>query len=160
MWKLSFHTRKSGEIMIFFAVTSFNQKPQDVWKKTSNLRHLKDVWFTTSWGRLIYDVLKTSNLRLLEDVCKMKPWRRPIYVVMRTSNLQRLVYDILRKSDLQHLIGLQFTSSWRRLIYDVFKTSVKRSPCSNVVATSVQRQKKWFFFILYCLKYSDNSCLG
>ena len=42
----------------------------DVWKKTSDLRllktsdlrHLEDVKFTTSSRRLIYDVLKTSDL--------------------------------------------------------------------------------------------------
>ena len=39
----------------------------------SNLLLPEDVWFTTFWGRLIYDVLKTSDLRRLE-----------------TSNLRRL----------------------------------------------------------------------
>ena len=100
--------------------TSYDQTRhrQDVWKKTSNLWRLEDVWFTTSWRRPIYVVLKTSNLRRLEDV-----W---------------------------------FMTSWRRLIYDVLKTSAKQRLCSNVVATSVQRRKKWFFLILYCLKYSEN----
>ena len=36
--------------------------------KTSDIRHLKDVWFKTSWRRPIYVVLKTSNLWRLEDV--------------------------------------------------------------------------------------------
>ena len=39
--------------------------------------------------------------------------------------------------------------------------SVKRSLCSKVVATSMKRRKKWFFLILYGLKYSQNFiCLG
>ena len=53
--------------------TSYDQTRHrhDVWKMTSDLRRLEDVWFTSSWRRPIYDVLKTSNLRRLEDVCKI-----------------------------------------------------------------------------------------
>ena len=107
--------------------TSYKQtrRCQDVWKKSSNLRRLKDVLFTLPWRRLIYNVLRTSDLRLLKDV--------------------------------------RFTSSGRRPIYDVFKTSVKRRLGSKVLVTSIQRQKKWFFLISYCLEYSENSncsCLG
>ena len=40
----------------------------DVWKKTSDLRRLEDIQFTTSSGRLVYDALKTSDLRRLEDI--------------------------------------------------------------------------------------------
>ena len=118
--------------------------------KTSDLQRLEDVWITTSWGRLVYDVLKTYNLRLLEDVQFMMSWRRLIYDVLRTSNLRRLE-------------EVRFTSTWKRPIYNVFKTSVKRRLCSNVLVTSIQRQKKWFFLVLYCRKYSENfkcSCLG
>ena len=120
--------------------------------KTSYLRRLKDVQFTTSWRRLLYVVLKTSNLRRLEDVNLRRhadvwfktSWRRLFYVVLKTSYLHRLE-DVL------------FASSWRRPIYDVFKTPAKRRLCRNVVVTSIQRQKKCFFFlILYCLKYLEN----
>ena len=61
-----------------------------------------------------------------------------------------------KTSDLRRLENVWFTSSWRLPIYDVFKTFVKRRLCSNVVVTSIERQQKWFFLILYCLKYSEN----
>ena len=118
------------------------RRRQDVWKKTSDLRRLQDVQFTTSWRCLTYDVLRTSDLQHLEDI-------------RFTSSSRRLTYDVLRMSDLRRL--------WRCPIYDIFKTSVKGCLCSNVVLISIQRQKKCFFLILYCLKYSENfkcSCLG
>ena len=113
-----------------------------VWQKTSDLQRLQHVWFTTSWRRLIYVALKTSNLRRLENV-------------RFTTSSGRLIYVVLKTSDLQRLKDVWFASSWRRLIYEVLKTSLKRRLCSNVVATPIQRQRKWFFLILYCLKYSE-----
>ena len=106
--------------------------------------------FTTSWRRLIYNVLSTSDLRRLEDVQFTTSWRR-------------LICDVLMTSDLQRLADVRFTSSWRRPIYDVLKTSVNRRLCSNVVVTSIQRHKKYFFLVLYSLKHSKKfkcSCLG
>ena len=90
--------------------------------KTSDLRHLEDVRFTTPWRRLIYVVLKTSDLRHLEDVW-FTFWRRPIYDVLKTSD-SRLLEDV------------RFTMSWRCLINDVLKTSVKQrlllQRCSDI----------------------------
>ena len=103
-----------------------------------------------SWRRLIYDVLKTSDLRRLEDFQITTSWRRLIFFVLRTS-------------DFWCLEDVRFASYWRRSIYDVCKTSIKRRLCSNVAVRSIQRQKEWFFLILYCLKYSEKfkySCLG
>ena len=125
---------------------------------TTSWRHLEDVWYTTSWRCLIYSVLKksnlshlkTSNLRRLEDVWFKTFWGR-------------LIYNVLKTSYLCCLEDVQFTTSWGRLIYNVFKTSVKQRLCSHVVLTSIQQQRKQFFLILYCLKYSENfkcSCLG
>ena len=105
----------------------------DVWKKTSDLRRFEDVWFTTSWRLLIYDVFRTSGLQRPEDVWFKSSWRRPIW-------------DVLKEYDLQRLQDVWFMTSWRRLVYDVLKTSVKRRLCSNVVVTSIQRRKKLFFF--------------
>ena len=113
-----------------------------VWKKTSGLRCLEDVEFMTSWRRLVHDVFRTSGLWRLEDVWFTSAWRRLIWNVSKTSDLR--------------LQDVRFRMSWRRLIYDILKTSVKRRLYSNVIATSIQRQKKWFFLILYCLKYSEN----
>ena len=144
--------------------------------RTSGLQCSEDVWFTSSWRRPIWDVLKMSDLQRLQDVWFTTSWRRLIYVVLKTSNLRRLenvwfttssgrlIYDVLKTSNLprhEHvhsrcLEDVWFMTSWRCLIYDVLKTSVKRRLCSNFVATSLQRRKKWFFFILYCLKYSEN----
>ena len=122
----------------------------DVWKKTLDLRCLEDVWLTLSWRRPIYEVVKTSDLRRLQDNL------RPLENVWFTTSSGRLIYDVLKTSDLRCLEDVQFTTSWRRLISDVLKTSVKRHLCSNVVATSIQRRKKWLFLILHCLKYSEN----
>ena len=118
--------------------TSYDQtrRRHDVLQKTSDLRRLEDVRFTSSWRRPIYDVLKTSDLRRFEDVRFTTSWRRLIYVFLKTS-------------DLRCLEDVWLTTSWRRLIYDVLKTSVKRRFCSNVVATSIQRRKKWFFLIIF-----------
>ena len=131
-------------------------------------RRLEDVQITTSSGRLIYDVFWVSDLRRLLDIWFTTSWRRLIYIIWKTSNLQhleniwfttssgRLIYDVLKTSDLRCLGEVLLMTSWRRLIYDVLKTYVKQRLCSNVVAKSAQRQKKWFFFMLYCLKYSEN----
>ena len=113
--------------------TSYDQtrRPQDVWQKTSYLRLLEHVGFTSSWRRRIYDVLR------------------------------RLICNILKTSILWRLEDVWFRTSWRRRICDVLRTSVERRLCSNVVAMSTQRRNKWFFLILYCLKYSKNCfCLG
>ena len=125
-------------------------RPQDVWQETSYLRRLEDVGFTSSWRHRIYDVLKTSDLRRLEDICFTTSWRRRIYVFLKASDL-RCFEDVC------------FTTFWRRLIYVILRTSVERRFGSNIVATSTQRRNKWFFLILYCLKYSESFkcfCLG
>ena len=87
-------------------------------------RHEDTLLIMTSWRRLIYDVLKTSDLRRLQDVRFSTFWRR-------------LIYDVLKTSDL-------------RLLDDLYKTT------SVEEVMSAQRQKKLFFLILYCLKYSEN----
>ena len=119
----------------------------DVFKTSSGFvtswRRLVCDVLKTSWRRWIYVFLETSDLRRLEDVWFMTSWRRRIYVFLKTSDL-RCLEDVC------------FTASWRRLIYDVLKTSVERHLCSNIVATSTLRQNKWFFLILYCLKYSES----
>ena len=109
--------------------------------KTSDVRRLKDVRFTTTWRRLICDVLKTFCLRRLEDVWFTTSWRC-------------LNYDVWNTSDLCPFEDVWFAMSWGRLFCNVLKTSVKRRLCCNVVATSTTRRKKWFFLILYCLKNS------
>ena len=132
------------------ADTTSLRRLQNILKRSRHLTTKPDVWFRTPWGRLIYDILKTSNLQRLEDVCKTTSWGC-------------LIYDILRMSHLRRLEDVQFMSSWRCPIYNIFKASVKQRLCSNVVLTSIQRQKKCFFLIMYCLKYSENfkcSCLG
>ena len=125
--------------------TSYDQtrRPQDVWQKTSYLRRLEDVGFTSSWRCQIYDVLKTSDLQCLEDVYFMTSWRRRIYVFLKTSDLRcledvwfttswrRLIYDVLKTLDLCLLENVNlwclehvwFTTSWRRRIYVFLKTS-------------------------------------
>ena len=123
---------------------------QDVLKRSRRLTTKPDVVKTSGKEFLIYDVLKTSYLRCLEDVQFTTSWRHPIY-------------DVLRTSDIRPLQKVWFMLSWGPPIYDVFKTSVKWRLCSNGLVTSIQRQKKRFFLILYYLKYSENfrcSCLG
>lgn len=91
------------------------------------------------------------------------------------------LHNIWKKtSDLQRLDGIRFTSSWRSVIYFVLKTlicdvlntsdsshhedvCIKQHLFSKVVPKSTQRRKKWFFLVLYCLKYSEKCkcfCLG
>ena len=65
-------------------------KQDVVWKKTSDLRRLENVWFTPSWRCPIYDLLKTSDLRRLENAQFATSWKR-------------LIYDVLKMSDLFHL---------------------------------------------------------
>ena len=84
--------------------TSYDQtrRRHHVWKKTSDLRRLEDVWFMTSWRRPIYVVLKTSNLWSLENVWFTTSW-------------ERLIYDVLKTSDLCRLEDVQFKTPSRRL---------------------------------------------
>ena len=119
--------------------------------KTSDIHCLEDVQFMTSWLRLIYDVLKTSDLHHFEtsNLGRLKK-------VWFITSPGRLVYDVLKTCNLRWLEGVWFMTSWRPLIYNVLKKSVKRRPCNNIVATSIKRQRKLFFLILCCLKYSDN----
>ena len=59
---------------------SFDQtkRRHNIWKwrriynvlKTSDLRRLEDVQFTTSWKSLIYNVVRMSDIWRLEDFCK------------------------------------------------------------------------------------------
>ena len=116
---------------------------QDVLKRSRRLTTKQDVVTMSGKRRRIYDVLKMSDLRRLEDV-------------QFVTSGKRLIYDVFRTSDLRRLENVWFMTSWRRLIHDVLKTSVKRCLCSSVVATSIQRRKKRFFLILYCLEYSEN----
>ena len=133
--------------------TSYNQtrRYRGVWQKAPDLRRLKNVRVMSSRRRSIHDVLKTTNLRCIKDV-------------RFTSSSRRLTYTDLKTSDLRCPKDVWFTTSWRRLIYNVLKTSVKRRLYSSVVvSTLIQCRKKWFFLILYCLKYSENFkcfCLG
>ena len=57
--------------------------------KTSDLPHLENVWFTASWGSLIYVILKTSELQRLRYVWFTASWRRPIYGALKMSYLRR-----------------------------------------------------------------------
>ena len=92
--------------------TTYDQtrRHHDVWKMTSDLRRLEDVWFTTSLGRLVFNVLKTSDLRRLKDVQFATSWKR-------------LIYSVFRASDLRRFEDVRFTLSWRRPVYDILKTS-------------------------------------
>ena len=138
-WNVSENTdvfeTSSGRLKKVTTSCHQTRRLHNVWKKTSDLRCLEDIWFTMSWGRLTYDVLKMSDLCRLENV-------------QFTTSWGRLIYDVLKTSDLRCLEDVQFTTSSRRPIYDVLKMSVIRSLCSNVVATSMQRRKKLFFLIL------------
>ena len=123
----SFHTQRTQTSV---------RRLQDVLKRSRRLTTKPDV-VTTSYRRLLnYDILKMSDLCRLENVRFTTFWRCPIYVVLKTAHLRRLV-------------DVWLMTSWRHLIYDVLKTSVKWRLCSNVVATSIQRRKKWFFLIIF-----------
>ena len=135
--------------------TSYDQtrRLQDVWQKTSDLRRIEDVLFTSSWRRPISNILKTSYLRRLEDVGFTLSWRR-------------LIYNVLKTSDFWRLGDVWFTKFWRRLIYDVLKTSDLRLLDDLCKTTSVEEAMsaqcqnvfiiKIYFLILYFLKYWEN----
>ena len=55
---------------------------QDVLKRSQRLMTKQDVVRTSGKRRRIYDVLKTSDLRRLEDVQFTTSWRRLIYDVL------------------------------------------------------------------------------
>ena len=120
--------------------TDVFKRHQDVLKRSRHLTTKPDVVKTSTKRRQIYDVLKTSYLHRLEDVQFTTSWRR-------------LIYDVLRTSDLRCLEDVRFATPWRHPIYNVFKTSVKGPLYHNFVVMPIQRQKKLFFLILYCLKY-------
>ena len=54
----------------------------------------------------------------------------------------------MKKSDLSCIEDVRFTLPWIRLIYDVFNTPD--------LGRFEDVERNDFFFILYCLKYSEN----
>ena len=100
--------------------TSYDQtrRRYDIWKKTSDLRRFEDVWFMSSWRRLIYDAFRTSGLRRPEDV-----WFTSFSDIQFRTSWKRRIYNVSRTPDLRRLEDVRFASSWRRPIYDVLKTS-------------------------------------
>ena len=110
----------SGHRRLKKITTSYDQtrRGHNFWKKTSDLRRLEDVWFMTSWRRLIYDAFRTSGLWRLKDV-----WFTSFWDVQFRMSWKRLIYNVSRTSGLRRLEDVRFTSSWRRSIYDVLKTS-------------------------------------
>ena len=168
MWQVTIF--RNGALVWTQRTQTSLRRNQDVLKRSRRLTTKPDVvmtscrrslfLYTTSWRRSIYVVLKTSDLRRLEDVWFTSSWRHPIYDVLKASYLRledvqfktfwrRLIYVALNTSDLRRLEDVWFTTSWRCLIYDVWKTSVKRRLYSNVVATSLQRRKKWILVIIF-----------
>ena len=123
-----------------------------IWNSTSNNKKLS----CNSQSFILHTQPTQTSLRRLQDVLKRSRRLTTKQDVLTTSGKRRQIYNILRKSDLRRLEEDQFATSWKRLIYDVLKTSAKRYLCSNVIVTSIQRWKKWFFLILYCLKYLEN----
>ena len=142
---------------------------QDIWKMSRRLTAKPDVVTTSGRRRLIYDVLKMLNVECLEDIWFKTSGLRRLEYIRFTTFWRHLAYDVLKTSDLRHLEDarfayrfedVRFMTSSRSLAYDVLKTYVKRRLRSNVVARSIQRWKKLFFLILYCLKYWQNvKCL-
>ena len=134
----------SGRLKKF--TTSYNQtrRPHDVWKKTLDLRHLEDVWFTSCWRWPIYDVLKTSDLRRLEDAWFMTSWRRLIYVVLKMSNLA-------------HLENVWFTTSSGLQIYSVLKT-VSEYPQEASLSESLIKKVADYWLIKKRLRHRCISC--
>ena len=112
----------------------------DVWK--TSLGHLKKV--TTSYDqtrRRLHDVWqKKSDLYYLENVWLITSSRRLIYDI--SSFWRRRIYLALRTSDLWRSEDAWFTTSWRCL-------------WNKVAATPTPLQNK-LFFILFCLKFSEN----
>ena len=130
-------------LLLFLLLLIYFPADTDVFKTSSG--RLKKVTTSYDQTRRRHDILqKTSDLRRLQDVWITSSWRRPIYDVLKTFD-----YVVLKTADLRRLEEVWFTSSWRHLIYVVLKTSVKRRLCSNVVATSIQLRKKWFFVIIF-----------
>ena len=159
-------------------MTSYDQtrRLHDVWQKTSDLRRLEGVLFTSSWSRPIDNVSKTCVLRRLEDVSFTTSRRRRIYVVLKTSDLQRLediwfmtswrrlIYDILKTSDLRRLRtsnfrrfeDIWFTTSWRRLIYNFLMTYVKQRLWRKQLLHNVKRNH----FFLSCFVWNIDKILS
>ena len=79
---------------------------QDVLKRSQRLTTKPDVVRSSGKRRLIYDVLKTSDLRHLKGIYFMASSRRLIYVILGTFDL-RCLEDVF----LRCLEDVQFTTS-------------------------------------------------
>ena len=130
-----------------------------LWKLTLNFVHV----IKKNKNRTFLDTFIISNIAIftlfLALYCDFYQVLR-FPQSQRTQTSLRCLQDVLKRSERlttkPDVVWL--TTSWRRFIYDVLKMSVKQRPCSNVVATSIQRRKKLFF-----LSYSQNFkrfCLG
>ena len=123
----SFHMRRTFSVRYFQKdiktdLGNHNSNPcRHKTLKTSKLRRLEDVQFTTSWKRVIYNVLRTFDLGRLEDVQFITSWRRLIYYVLKTSDLRCL-------EDVQFKVSLQ----------DVFKTKSVYQRRNNIYTTSMK----------------------
>ena len=78
------------------------RRRHNVLQKTSDSRRLEDVRFTSRftscWRCPIYVVLKTSNVLRLEDVWLTTSWRRLIYEILKTSVKRRLCSSVIAAS--------------------------------------------------------------
>ena len=88
------------------------------------------------------DVFKTSPGRLKKVTTS---YDKPDVFTM--SGRRPQIYVVLKMSDLRRHEDIWFTTSWRCPIYDVLETSDLLRLWKNVVATSTQHQKKYFFLI-------------
>ena len=104
--------------------------------KTSDSRHLKDVWFATSWRRQIHDVLETSVYVVLKTFCL-----RRLENVSFTTSWRRLIYDVLKMSDIRPIEDFWCAMSWGRLFYNVLKMSNLRR-LENVCRTTPVLQRR------------------
>ena len=138
-WNEFVHTQptqtSSGHLKKVTMSYDQTRRRHDVWKKTSDLQRLEDLWFMSSCRHpiydflkgLIYDVFRTSGLQRPGDVWITSSWRRPICNVLKTSDLQRLqdvwfttfwkrsIYVVLKTSNLWRLEDIWFMTSWKRL---------------------------------------------
>ena len=109
-WRYKKVTTSHGQTRRRHCISKKMSDYDDIWftsvLKTSNLWHVKNVWYTTSWGHLIHDILKTSDLCCPEVVQLRASWRC-------------LIYDVLRTFDLGRLENVRLKSSWRCPIYNI-----------------------------------------
>ena len=109
--------------------------------KTSDLRRLEDVQFTTSWRRLIYDVFKTFVKRhLCSNVVATSIQRRKklLFLILHCLKYS----ENFKCSSLSWYIGMEFCTNQWTVLYMIGNSIMKELTTLNNKFYRIRRKER------------------